>query len=361
MDGSLLPDYEWTAQVRRKMLAWYKQNARDLPWRRSADPYRIWISEVMLQQTQVDAVKVYYERFQRVFPTIQHLATASEHEVLRLWEGLGYYRRARQLHQTARLIVERHGGQMPQDPEVLLSLPGIGRYTAGAILSIAFDQRQPILEANTLRVYSRLLGYTADPRAAVGQRTLWAFAEHVLPQRRVGLFNQSMMELGSRICTPHNPLCPACPVRRLCRARETGSQNEIPLAAKRKRYKNVFEVAVVVWRKGNVLLRHCADTERWAGLWDFPRFRVECTSPNARQISEHILQITGIHIRVGEKLATIKHGVTRFRIDLDCYEAMYEAGRTRRQSGFVWTARNQLDRFPLSATGRKISVLLKDS
>ena len=166
-----MPDARRRAVLRRRLRAWYAKHARDLPWRRSADPYAVWLSEIMLQQTQVATVKAYFERFMRAFPTIRDLAAADEREVLRLWEGLGYYRRARQLHQAAQVVVEQHGGQFPRDPQSVGRLPGIGRYTAGAILSIAFDARQPILEANTLRLHSRLLAYGGDPASAAGQRS----------------------------------------------------------------------------------------------------------------------------------------------------------------------------------------------
>ena len=182
----------------------------------------------MLQQTQVGTVIGYFDRFLAAFPTIEALAAADEHDVLRLWEGLGYYRRARQLQQAAKIIVAEHGGRFPRDPEIVRRLPGIGRYTAGAILSIAFDAREPILEANTLRLFSRLLAYDGDPRSTEGQRLLWAMAEAVLPRRGSGRMNQALMELGSEVCTARAPRCEECPVAALCRANQQGRQLEIP-------------------------------------------------------------------------------------------------------------------------------------
>ena len=208
----LLPDSAWLRSFRRRLLAWFDQNARVLPWRRSRDPYAVWLSEIMLQQTQVATVIGYFDRFLARFPTIEALARADEHEVLRLWEGLGYYRRARQLHRAARIIVAEHGGRFPRDPSIVRRLPGIGRYTAGAILSIAFDAREPILEANTLRLLSRLLCYDGDPRSPDGQRLLWAMAEALLPRRGSGRLNQALMELGSEVCTARSPRCEQCPV-----------------------------------------------------------------------------------------------------------------------------------------------------
>ena len=196
-ESEQLPDAPWRRGFRRRLKTWYADHARDLPWRRSRDPYAVWVSEIMLQQTQVATVRGYFDRFIRAFPTIDALARADEQDVLRLWEGLGYYRRARQLHAAAKIVADEHGGRFPRNRDAVDRLPGIGRYTAGAILSIAFDQRQPILEANTVRLFCRLLGYEGDPASTAGQRLLWAMAEAVLPRREVGLFNQALMELGS--------------------------------------------------------------------------------------------------------------------------------------------------------------------
>ena len=202
------------ASFRRRLRAWYARNARDLPWRRTGgDPYAIWLSEVMLQQTQAATVTAYFERFLIALPNVEALAAARVEKVLRLWEGLGYYRRARQLHQAARLIVERHGGRFPRDVNELRRLPGVGRYTAGAIASIAFDQPAPILEANTIRLFSRLLAYRGQPDSAAGQRLGWAMAEAVLPRRRPGQFNSALMELGSEVCRPREPALRRLPRR----------------------------------------------------------------------------------------------------------------------------------------------------
>ena len=211
-NGFHLPDAAWKKSFRRRLLCWYRRAARDLPWRRERNPYRIWISEVMLQQTQVATVRPYFHRFLREFPNIRTLAEADERSVLRLWEGLGYYRRAQQLHEAARIVVEQHDAQFPRDPQTLRSLPGIGRYTVGAVLSIAFDARLPVLEANTVRLLSRLLAYDQNPMRAAGQRLLWTFAEQLLPRQNVGTLNQALMELGSEICTPRTPKCDECPL-----------------------------------------------------------------------------------------------------------------------------------------------------
>ncbi len=241
--------------LRRRLLAWYHKHARDLPWRRSRDPYRVWISEIMLQQTQVATVRDYFTRFIAAFPDIRSLADANEIDVLRLWEGLGYYRRARQLHAAAKQVVEIHSGKFPHDLVELQSLPGIGRYTAGAIASIAFDQHAPILEANTIRLFSRLLAFTGEATSAAGQSTLWRFAEEILPQKDVAHFNQALMELGSLVCTPIEPLCDQCPLATLCKANKLQLQHAIPAAKPRPAFTHLREAAIILSQSGGARMQ----------------------------------------------------------------------------------------------------------
>jgi A/G-specific adenine glycosylase len=352
-------------QLRRRLLAWYDSHARDLPWRRSSDPYQVWISEVMLQQTQVATVRDYFERFIRKMPTVERLAAADEQEVLRLWEGLGYYRRARQLHLAAKKVVAEHNGELPDDIEALRALPGIGRYTAGAISSIAFGRRAPILEANTIRLLSRLIAFGGDATKSEGQRLLWQVAEEILPLGNVARFNQALMELGSLVCTPTEPRCDECPLRPVCAAHAAGLQHDIPRAKQKRTFTQLHEAAVVVRKNGSVLLRQCGPAERWAGLWDFPRFAVEAEGPlNVREeIVAKVRAQTGIECEPGPLVATINHGVTRYRITLDCYVAkrvsgrIKSIGRTPNGQGIGWVTSTQLADYPLSATGRKLARL----
>lgn len=348
--------------LRRRLLTWYATHKRDLPWRQSSDAYRVWVSEIMLQQTQVATVKDYFDRFTRAFPNVESLAAASEMEVLRLWEGLGYYRRARQLHAAARMIVVEYGGHFPHDCRELQNLPGIGRYTAGAIASIAFDQRAPILEANTIRLLSRLIAYRENPYSQVGQRPLWRVAEEVLPHKRVAEFNQALMELGSLVCTPNEPKCSECPLATVCAAHAAGLQSVIPLAKPRQAYSDLREAAVIVRKNGSVLMRQCGADERWAGLWDFPRFALEANGPlfAQQEIASKVASQTGIECVPSGLLKTLKHGVTRYRIRLDCYQANYVSGRVRatRNAAVRWLPVGELPSLPLSTTGRKIANLI---
>ncbi len=317
----------------------------------------------MLQQTQVKTVVGYFDRFLAAFPTIAALAAADEDEVLRLWEGLGYYRRARQLHQTARIIAAQHGGAFPTDPAIVRCLPGIGRYTAGAILSIAFDAREPILEANTLRLFSRLLAYDGDPRSSEGQQLLWTMAEVVLPRRGSGRMNQALMELGSEVCTHRAPRCQQCPVAALCRASQQGRQSQIPRPTAKPVTEAVRQAAVIVRRRGRVLLLRWPEAGRFARLWDFPRFPIHSSPPLdiRRELAENVLALTGVVIAPGRQIKTLTHGVTRFRITLECYEAEFlsngKLAATKLETR--WLRPAELEKCPLSSTGRKLARLLQ--
>jgi A/G-specific adenine glycosylase len=353
---------DWLRSVRKRLLAWYGRNARDLPWRHTSDPYAIWVSEIMLQQTQVASVLRYYPRFLARFPTVAALAAAREHDVLRLWEGLGYYRRARQMHAAAKLIVAEHQGHFPREMEVVRRLPGIGRYTAGAILSIAFDQRQPILEANTIRLLSRLLAYRGDTAGLTGRKVLWRAAEDLLPTRGSSRFNQALMELGSLLCTPRDPRCEQCPLATLCPTQRAGLHDRIPRPRRQVVVEDVHEAAVIVVDRGRVLLRRCSDGERWAGLWDFPRFVV---GKGRTEIADGVRRLTAVEIARPRQIATLRHGVTRFRITLDCYLAE-RAGAAANgrcpgdKSDLRWLKPDAIVNYPLSTTGRKLARLLAE-
>ncbi len=353
------PGGRWRGEFRRRLRSWYRRSARDLPWRRTRDPYQVWVSEIMLQQTQVATVEAYFQRFVAALPTIASLAAAREDVVLRLWEGLGYYRRARQMHRAARLLVAEHGGVFPNDPPVVRGLPGIGRYTAGAILSIAFDAREPILEANTVRLLSRLLALRGDPTRASSQRLLWHAAQEILPRRGAGEFNQALMELGSQVCRPRNPDCPSCPAGRLCPTGLAGLAAEIPPPRRKPVWEDVRAAAVIVRRRGRVLLVRRGERERRAGLWDFPRFEIQGES----DIVARVLAETGVAIERLRPLATLRHGVTRFRITLDCFAAAALPGRRQSRLGSAkkvetrWASLAQLADFPLNSTGRKLAQL----
>jgi A/G-specific adenine glycosylase len=348
-------------RLRRRLLAWFDRHRRDLPWRRDRDPYRIWVSEVMLQQTTVAAVVPYFERFLAAFPTVADLAAADEQDVLRLWEGLGYYRRARHLHQAARRLAAGPGGGLPDDPAVWRDLPGVGRYILGAVLSQAFDRRLPIVEANSLRVLCRLFGYDGDPRGGEGQRWLWETAARVLPAKRVGDFNQALMELGAMVCTPAAPRCGECPLAGECVARKRGLQDVIPRKVERAEAVEVREVALAVRRGPRVLLvQRPADSSRWANMWELPHGELEAGESYEAAAGRLLGPLTGLEAELGPELMTVRHGVTRFRITLVCLEAEYRGGKfaSEAYTRGVWLRPAELAHYPVSTPQRKLMKAL---
>jgi len=358
-----LLSFAFRVSFRRGLLNWYLRNRRRLPWRDDRNPYRIWVSEVMLQQTQVATVIPYFERFVRAFPTVRDLAAASEQQVLRLWEGLGYYARARNLHQAGRRMVHEHGGRVPNDPVALARLPGIGRYMVGAVLSQAYERRLPILEANSQRVLCRVFGRSEDPRRSPLRAWLWTVAEQLLPVRRVGEFNQALMELGALVCTNSQPQCAACPVERLCAARKQNIQGRIPPPARLAKEIKTKEVCAVVRRRRRVLLVQRPAHGRWAGLWEFPHAPLgsnECCDDAIHRLCSEVL---GLKVECGPEFMALRHSITHHRILLVCYEARYSSGRFR--SSFYaegrWIPLSRLESYPVSAPQRRLAKALASS
>jgi A/G-specific adenine glycosylase len=345
--------------VRRALGRWFQRHARDLPWRRNQEPYSIWISEVMLQQTQVASVIPYFARFLGRFPDLASLAQADEQEVLRLWEGLGYYRRARALHRAARILVAEHGGVVPCDPAVLGQLPGFGRYTVNAVLSQAFDLRLPILEANSQRVLCRLLGIRQEPKQPSVQKALWQAALEFLPRRHVGRFNQALMEVGALVCKPERPRCGACPLQRHCQARLHGLQAEIPASARRAAVVAVAEIAVVLKRSGRVLLVQRPAEGRWGSLWEFPHLSQELLETPAAAAARLLAEL-GLAGSVRGEIATLHHQVTRYRITMVCLDVLYKKGRfsSPKYAQGLWVRPSDLAQYPLSAPQRRLAARL---
>ena len=344
-------------QARRELRSWYRQVSRPLPWRQSHDPYRVWISEIMLQQTTVAAVVPYFHRFLERFPTVDALAAAEEGEVLKLWEGLGYYSRARNLRRAAQVIVSEHRRAFPETVEELQTLPGIGRYTAGAIVSFAHNKPAPIVEANTLRLYSRLLGLEEDPRSAAGQKRLWEFAALWPAGQNPGEVNQALMELGATLCTPQSPRCEECPLAAVCEARRMGRQAEIPPAARRPELTELAEVAVVVQQGPQYLLMQRLPGERWAGLWDFLRFDEREAADEG--LPAYLRRRFGIETEGHADFLRLTHGVTRYRICLRGVHCEWRRGTASEEDRpFQWVSPDALAETPLPVTGRKLANAL---
>ncbi len=314
----------------------------------------------MLQQTQVATVIPYFERFLQAFPGLADLAAADEQDVLRLWEGLGYYRRARDLHRAARRMVVALPDGLPDDPAAWRDLPGVGRYMLGAILSQAFERRLPILEANSQRVLCRLFGITGEPRRGPVRRRLWELAEAILPERRIGEFNQALMELGALVCTPASPRCDRCPLAGTCVARESGLQDRIPVRAARPDVVAVRESALVVYRGQQVLLVQRPAEGRWADMWEFPHGELAAGESHAEAAMRLAGELLGLDIELRTPLGTVRHAVTHHRITMTCFEARYRSGRFR--SPFyprgVWVKPEGLAAYPVSAPQRRLAEKL---
>lgn len=351
---------------RRKLKAWFGKHGRDLPWRRTHDPYQIWVSEIMLQQTTVVAVIPYFERFLKRFPTVDDLAAAKIEDVLAHWEGLGYYRRGRSLHQAAQVLRDEYDSKFPSDLSTLQKLPGIGRYTAGAIRSFAFKLPAPILEANTQRVYARLIAQAGDLSKRDAQTTLWSFAELIQPQTGADVINQALMELGSLICKPTEPNCPECPVKTHCRAFAAGQQNEIPQPKERPQITKLVEVALVTKRDDQFLLRQRQSDERWAGMWDFPRvgpvdldFAQKLTATRTSELVKQVASLTNWGIQDPQILTEFRHSVTRYRIRLICVTGEFAADYDF-DDEFGWYTSEQMNELPMPVTIRKLVNFIQE-
>jgi A/G-specific adenine glycosylase len=342
--------------LQRALLRWYRTNRRRLPWRQSRNPYRILVSEIMLQQTQVQTVIPYYRRFLENFPDLPQLARAPLSKVLKLWEGLGYYSRARNLHALAKEVMRRFRGRLPSNGRELRALPGIGRYTAGAILSIAFHQDVPVVDGNVQRVLARLYGLRGNLHSVCGQRRLWALAELLLPRGHAGDHNQALMDLGATICTSTSPQCNRCPLRATCRALKMNLVHQIP-AKKRKRPLPHFHIGVgVIWRKKKILIAQRPLEGLLGGLWEFPGGRKEPRESLARCVRRETEEELGVMVKVGPKLAEVDHAYSHFKITLHAYHCRYLSGvpKPRGCRAWRWVSPPELTKLAFPAANQPV-------
>jgi A/G-specific adenine glycosylase len=340
-------------RLRAPLLGWYRRHRRDLPWRRTKDPYAIWVSEVMLQQTTVAAVTPYWERFLARFPGVASLASSREEDVLALWSGLGYYRRARALRRGAIAVMERHGGRVPTEMDDLLALPGVGRYTAGAIGSLAFGRQTPVVDGNVKRVFSRLFAIRGAP-AATAERRYWAIAESLVRGAAPGDWNQAVMELGATVCTPRAPRCDACPLSRWCRAFALGRPTSFP-ARTRRPATRVVPVAVAWIERGErVLLQRLEPGGPLRGAWDLPAAAIPEGSTPGRAIARALADRHRVRVRAGRILARAKHAILSTRLEIAIVEAAPSAAVPRR-AALRWVALSRLDHAAISGATKKIA------
>ena len=346
------------AEIRRLqtgLLAWYRQHQRRLPWRESRDFYPVWVSEVMLQQTQVQTVVPYFLRFMRAFPTLEDLAGADSQDLLRMWAGLGYYSRARNLRKTARILVREHGGKFPGSYREALKLPGIGRYTAAAILSIAFDQPLVALDGNVVRVLSRLFCLEGDPAKSPVQGMLAAAGQQLLFDGRPGDFNQALMELGATVCLPRNPRCLLCPWSSHCEALKSGMQDRLPEKAGRSGIRLSRQAAAVIRHRGRFLIRKRSGSRLLRDMWEFPGGEFGRSDP-AGSLVKYLESELRLNVRLRDRLTVVKHAVTNRRITLTVYEARLESPLPATLSipNARWIWLSQAGRYPLTAAASRI-------
>jgi A/G-specific adenine glycosylase len=334
-----------------RLLKWYQEHGRALPWRGTAEPYSIWVSEIMLQQTRVEAAIPYFQRWMERFPTVEALARASEREVLSLWEGLGYYARARNLRRAAQIVMEGYGGRLPATAKELHRLPGVGRYTAGAIASIAFGRDEPALDGNIQRVLARVFDVTEAADTARGAARLWELAAEHLPRGRAGDYNQALMDLGATICLPREPRCSMCPVNVLCKARKLGLQTERPRKARKKKAPHRVLVAAVIIKRGRVLLAQRPSRGLLGGMWEFPGAQVR--GAPARQLADAIRKGYDLKVEGGELLGILRHAYSHFSVTVHAYRCQLLL--IPNAKNLRWVRRRDLSQFPMGRVDRQIA------
>lgn len=344
-------------RMQRALLGWFAASARELPWRRRRTPYRVWLSEIMLQQTRVEQVIGYYNRFLRRFPSIRALAAATPAAVLKAWEGLGYYTRARQLHAAAKTIVVAHGGRFPRAMDEIRALPGIGPYTAAAIGSLAFGLDAAVVDGNVIRVLARVFAIPEDVGKAAARAAIQRLADDLLPRGRAGVFNEALMELGATLCTPRAPRCPVCPWRADCAARKSGDPTAYPRKTRKAAvpHKHVG-AGVVIDARGRLLIAQRKETSMLGGMWEFPGGTREPGESIEQCIARELKEELGIDVDVGPHLITVPHAFSHFTMDLHAHVCRLRAGRPRaiHCADWRWVTMEELDAYPFGRADQRI-------
>jgi A/G-specific adenine glycosylase len=355
----------------KALLQWFQKHARDLPWRKPRTPYRVWLSEMMLQQTRVDTVVPYFEKFLHHWPTLAHLANASLDEVLKEWAGMGYYSRARYLHRAAQIMVCDHGGKIPRKHEEIKNLPGVGEYTAGAIASLAFNQRQVAVDGNVVRVFGRLLAKKFNQNLPKDRKIIEAEILNVMPQKNTGLFNEALMELGATICTSKNPLCLKCPIKKYCLGFSKGNPEDYPGKKPPTKIRSETFGLAIIQNKGKVLIQKNKTDRLLADLWGFPTIQIQKNSPSEKTVNQKI-QATiksslGITLKKEDSLPIFQHRFSHILMTL--YPQKFSVKipssksqniKNKRGNPLSWVPLNQLDQYALSKAHRRVADLLID-
>ena len=359
---SWLPDFEADPDVlRRHLAAWFNENKRALPWREDPEPYSIWLSEVILQQTRVEQGLPYFYRFMEHFPSVDVLAAASEDDVLRLWEGLGYYSRGRNLHRAARFVMEERDGALPESYDEWLALPGVGPYTAAAISSIAFGEPQAVLDGNVIRVLSRLLALDEVHSTSSARRKLLMAAETLLDHEHPGRHNEAMMELGALICSPTSPSCPHCPLREGCRASQTGRMTDFPVRKPKKAIPHHdISVAIIRDAENRIFIQQRDRDAMLGGLWEFPGGKVEDGESAEDACIREVKEEIGLDVLPIRKLAAIDHAYSHFKITLHAFECLPATGEANAQTDApsAWIAKEAFSDYAFPRANRRLLDML---
>jgi A/G-specific adenine glycosylase len=340
----------------QNLLRWYKKNHRPLPWRETKDPYAIWISEVMLQQTRVLTAAPYFEGFLKRFPTVDALAKASLDSVLKAWEGLGYYSRARNLHRSAQIIATQLKGRFPHTRAALSELPGIGKYTSAAIASIAFDRDEPVLDGNVRRVLARVLCIKRDPKLPKVEKELEEILRKILPKGKAAFFNQAIMELGAIICLPKTPNCPECPVEELCEAKRAGVQRTLPVQTQRPARPHHHVAIGIIWKDSKLLITQRPQEGLLGGLWEFPGGKQRPDESLEECLRRELKEELDIEVRIKRQLPTVRHEYTHFRVMLHPFECEWKRGRPKALGciDWAWVKPEELKNYAFPRANHKI-------
>lgn len=348
--------------IAEKILDWYAVNARTFPWRTDPDPYAVWVSEIMLQQTRMETVLPYYERWMAAFPKLKNLADADLQDVLKLWEGLGYYSRARNLHKAANVVMQEYDGVIPSERVSLETLPGVGRYTAAAISSIAFGENEAALDGNIRRVYSRLFNIEAPIRSTEAEHKLWALAEALLPTDLAGDYNQALMDLGSAVCLPKSPACLLCPVVEHCAAQQLGVAAERPVKGEKKVIPHKLVAAAIIKRDdGLYLLAKRPEKGLFGGLWEFPGGKLDEGETLPETLYREIIEELDAKINVGEEFGVYTHTLTHFSLTLHAFLCTLVTGEKPKSievADFTWVTIDQMGDYPMGKVDRMIATEL---
>ncbi|MEI7998698.1 MAG: A/G-specific adenine glycosylase [Candidatus Omnitrophota bacterium] len=340
-----------TSAFSRLLLRWYDKNKRDLPWRKTKDPYPIWVSEIMLQQTTVNAVIPYYQEWFKDYPTVFDLAKAPLQKVLKSWQGLGYYNRVKNLHKAANIVVSNYRGQLPNNPDLVRLLPGFGPYSTGSVLSIAFDRPLVIIDANVRRLVMRLLSIQASADTKQ-DKIINSYLEGVLPSKRAGDFNQALMEMGALVCRNKEPLCNICPLNKLCKAYSLGLQEIIP-TPKKKVIKDVQAVIAIIEKDGRFLIQKRPSTGLLADLWEFPGGKVEAGEGKAQALTRELKEELGVDLKSAKHLFDVQHFYTQFRVNLSVYVCQLK-NYPKEFEQKKWVGKIDLRRYPMPSGSAKI-------